>query len=70
MILGSGWIISFATPYMINPDAGNLGAKVGFIFAGFGVPLCIIFYFAIPETLGLSFVDVSCDHVHLMSNLI
>ncbi|KAF3762109.1 general substrate transporter, partial [Cryphonectria parasitica EP155] len=54
----SGWIIGFVTPYMINPDAGNLGAKVGFVFAGLGIPLCITFYFAIPETLGLSFADM------------
>lgn len=44
---------------MINPDAGNLGAKVGFIFFGFGIPLCIAFYFLIPETRGLGFDEVS-----------
>jgi hypothetical protein len=44
---------------MINPDAGNLGAKVGFVFAGLGVPLCILFYFLMPETRGLSFEEVS-----------
>ena len=43
---------------MINPDAGNLGAKVGFVFFGLGVPLCIAFYFLIPETRGLSFDEV------------
>lgn len=43
---------------MINPDAGNLGAKVGFVFAGLGVPLCILFYFLMPETKGLSFDEV------------
>lgn len=44
---------------MINPDAGDLGAKVGFVFAGLGVPLCILFYFLMPETRGLSFEEVS-----------
>lgn len=43
---------------MINPDAGNLGGKVGFVFAGFGIPLCIAFFFLIPETRGLSFEEV------------
>ncbi|KAF2185845.1 general substrate transporter [Zopfia rhizophila CBS 207.26] len=52
------WVIGFVTPYMINPDAGNLGAKVGFVFFGLGVPLCIAFYFLIPETRGLSFDDM------------
>lgn len=49
---------------MINPDAGDLGAKVGFVFAGLGIPLIILFYFFIPETKGLSFEEVSlliCD---------
>ncbi|CAK7201577.1 hypothetical protein SEUCBS139899_004283 [Sporothrix eucalyptigena] len=54
----SGWLIGFVSPYMINPDAGNLGAKVGFVFAGFGVPLCILIFFYIPETKGLSFEDL------------
>ncbi|ERS96913.1 MFS transporter [Sporothrix schenckii 1099-18] len=54
----SGWLIGFVSPYLINPDAGNLGAKVGFVFAGFGVPLCILIYFYIPETKGLSFEDL------------
>lgn len=44
---------------MINPDAGNLGGKVGFVFFGLGVPLCIAFWFLIPETKGLTFEDVS-----------
>jgi len=49
---------------MINPDAGDLGAKVGFVFAGLGVPLCILFYFLMPETRGLSFEEVS--HLSLL----
>lgn len=54
-----GWVIGFVSPYMINPDAGNLGGKVGFVFFGFGVPLCVAFWFLIPETMGLTFEDVS-----------
>ncbi|KAM0327398.1 hypothetical protein ACHAQA_005684 [Verticillium albo-atrum] len=50
----SGWIIGFITPYMINPDAGNLGPKVGFVFAGLGLPMCVLFWFLIPETKGLT----------------
>jgi hypothetical protein len=55
----SGWLVGFVSPYMINPDAGALGGKVGFVFAGLGVPLCILFYFLMPETRGLSFEEVS-----------
>ncbi|KAL1891833.1 hypothetical protein Sste5346_007377 [Sporothrix stenoceras] len=54
----AGWVIGFVVPYMINPDAGNLGAKVGLVFAGLGVPLCIAFWFMIPETKGLGFADL------------
>ncbi|PMD13435.1 general substrate transporter [Hyaloscypha hepaticicola] len=53
-----GWLVGFVSPYMINPDAGDLGAKVGFVFAGLGVPLCILFYFLMPETRGLSFEEI------------
>ncbi|CAK7211314.1 hypothetical protein SBRCBS47491_001082 [Sporothrix bragantina] len=54
----AGWVVGFVVPYMINPDAGNLGAKVGLVFAGLGVPLCIAFWFMIPETKGLGFNDL------------
>ena len=48
---------------MINPDAAHLGAKVGFVFAGFGVPLCVLYYFFIPETKGLTFEEVGQNTV-------
>jgi hypothetical protein len=54
-----GWTIGFVSPYMINPDEGNLGAKVGFVFFGLGVPCCLAIWFFVPETRGLSFDDVS-----------
>lgn len=54
----SGWLILFVTPYMINPDAGNLGGKVGFVFFGFGVICTVLLYFFLPETKGLSFDEV------------
>lgn len=47
---------------MINPDAGNLGAKVGFVFAAFGVIFSISFFFLIPETRGMAFHEVG-DHI-------
>jgi MFS transporter, SP family, general alpha glucoside:H+ symporter len=28
---------SYAVPYMYNPDAGNLGLRIGFVWGGFGV---------------------------------
>jgi hypothetical protein len=58
--------LGFVVPYMINPDAGDLGAKVGFVFFAFGVPLCVLFYFFAPETKGLSFDEVCAAVIALL----
>ena len=50
-----GLIMQFTVPYMINPDAGDLGGKVGFIFLGTGLIAAVGGYFLYPETKGLSF---------------
>ncbi|KUM57282.1 hypothetical protein ACN42_g9912 [Penicillium freii] len=50
-----GLIMQFTIPYMINPDAGNLGGKVGFIFLGTGLFAAIGGWFLYPETKGVSF---------------
>ncbi|KAL2832184.1 general substrate transporter [Aspergillus cavernicola] len=50
-----GLIMQFTIPYMINPDAGNLGGKVGFIFLGTGLIAAIGGWFLYPETKGISF---------------
>lgn len=50
-----GLIMQFTVPYMINPDAGNLGGKVGFIFLGTGLIAAVGGWWLFPETKGLSF---------------
>lgn len=45
-----GLVMQFTVPYMINPDAGNLGGKTGFIFFGTGLLTAIGGYFMFPET--------------------
>ncbi|EAW24623.1 putative MFS alpha-glucoside transporter [Aspergillus fischeri NRRL 181] len=50
-----GLIMQFTIPYMINPDAGNLGGKVGFIFFGTGLIAAIGGWYLYPETKGISF---------------
>ncbi|KAK4033099.1 hypothetical protein C8A01DRAFT_40458 [Parachaetomium inaequale] len=50
-----GLVMQFTVPYMINPDAGNLGGKVGFIFLGTGLMAGIGGWYLFPETKGLSF---------------
>lgn len=49
---------SYATPYIVNPEYGNLGPKVFFIWGStcFG---CLLFtYFCVPETKGLSLEQI------------
>ena len=55
----SGWLIIFTIPYMINPDAGNLGGKAGFVFFGLGVFVTVSLYLWCSETKGLSYNEVS-----------
>ena len=55
----SSWVVSFVVPYIINPDAGNLGAKIAYIFFGFGVIFSLLLFLYIPETKGLSYEEVS-----------
>ena len=39
----------------INPDAGHLGGKVGFIFFGLGIIVSVLGWFLYPETKGVRF---------------
>ncbi|KAH7085266.1 general substrate transporter [Paraphoma chrysanthemicola] len=50
-----GLIMQFTVPYMINPDAGNLGGKVGFIFLATAIFAAVGGWYLYPETKGLSF---------------
>jgi SP family general alpha glucoside:H+ symporter-like MFS transporter len=53
---GTFW--TFILPFMFNPDKGNLGAKVAFIFGGLSVLCCIYVYMYHPETKGRSFEEL------------
>ncbi|EGN96652.1 hypothetical protein SERLA73DRAFT_140303 [Serpula lacrymans var. lacrymans S7.3] len=68
--VASNWLwnfaIAYATPYLVNPGAGNanLGVKVFFIW-GSTCFCCIVFsYFCIPETKGLSLEQVDIMYQH------
>jgi hypothetical protein len=56
--ISSSWIVGFVVPYIINPDAGNLGAKIGYIFFVLGVFFSVLLFLYIPETKGLNFEEV------------
>ncbi|KAL2829893.1 putative MFS sugar transporter [Aspergillus pseudoustus] len=55
---GSGWLFSFITPYMYNVDSGNLGAKTGFVYAGFTLIIAVVSWVVVPETAGLTVEDI------------
>ncbi|KAL3704576.1 hypothetical protein TMatcc_008247 [Talaromyces marneffei ATCC 18224] len=56
----TGWVMGFVTPYIINPDEGNLGAKIGFVFFGLGIIASVLVFLYIPETKGLNFDEIDC----------
>ncbi|KAK5024679.1 hypothetical protein LTS07_008525 [Exophiala sideris] len=44
--------VSYVLPYIVNPDAADLGAKVFLVFAGFMFLAAIYCYFCFPEIRG------------------
>ncbi|KAI9147290.1 Major facilitator-type transporter ecdC [Paramyrothecium foliicola] len=55
-LIGIAW--QMALPYAINPDRGNLGGNVAFVFTGL-LGLCALFiFFAVPETKGLTYTEI------------
>ncbi|KAM7190375.1 putative transporter protein [Rhypophila sp. PSN 637] len=62
MSTASNWlwncIIAVITPYMVDPDKGNLGPKVFYIWGGL-CTICFVYaYLLIPETKGLTLEQV------------
>lgn len=39
------------TPYIYNDDAGNLGAKIGYVWVGITGATFVLAYFVLPEML-------------------
>ncbi|KAE9373956.1 general substrate transporter [Stipitochalara longipes BDJ] len=54
----SAIVMSFAIPYMVNPDEGNLRGKVGFVFGGLGAIATLASFFYIPELKGRTFGEI------------
>jgi sugar porter (SP) family MFS transporter len=53
-----GIAMSFAVPYMVNPDEGNLRGKVGFVFGGLAAIATVGSYLYIPELKGRTFIEI------------
>ncbi|EHK99053.1 putative General alpha-glucoside permease [Glarea lozoyensis 74030] len=48
----SACIWGFALPYAINPDQGNLGGKIAFVFGA------VLVFAVVPETKGRTYVEI------------
>ncbi|KAK4656486.1 hypothetical protein QC762_204740 [Podospora pseudocomata] len=49
-----GWVVSFCTPYFINPDKLGWGPKYGYIWGSSNLVLALWAFFYVPETKGRS----------------
>ncbi|KAL4916494.1 general substrate transporter [Aspergillus aurantiobrunneus] len=52
------WLVNFCTPYFINPENLNWGARYGYIWAGSNLACVVFFYFFIPEMKGRSLEEL------------
>jgi hypothetical protein len=52
------WFFTFIIAYIYNVDAGDLGAKTGFVFMGTGIVFTAISWWLIPDTAGLTMEEV------------
>ncbi|KIW98279.1 uncharacterized protein Z519_01863 [Cladophialophora bantiana CBS 173.52] len=53
-----GIALQIAIPYMVNPDAGNLKGKVGFVFGGTSLIATILSIWYIPELKGRTYGEI------------
>lgn len=49
---------SFVSPYIYNPDYGNLKAKIGFVFGVCMVFFLVTAYYYVPETRGRTYEEL------------
>lgn len=50
-------VIIQVTPFLINTDHANLGAKICFIFFALSLPTCIVLHFYLPELKGRNYAE-------------
>ncbi|KAI0469906.1 general substrate transporter [Xylariaceae sp. FL0804] len=52
------WLTGFCSPYFINPEHLNWGAKYGYIWAGSNFICLVFFYLCVPETKGRTLEEI------------
>lgn len=57
----AGIVFSFVLPYAYNKDAGNLGAKTGFLFFAICIITVAVTWLAVPELKGRTSAEI--DHM-------
>lgn len=53
-----GIVMNIVTPYMVNPDAGNMKGKVGFVFGGLGAIATAVCFLYIPDLKDRTFEEI------------
>jgi len=59
-----GFAIVLSLPYMINPDQGNLGPKIGFVFSSLSLLAIIFVFLLVPEMRGRTFGELDYMFQH------
>ena len=54
----STWLNLFCVHYMYNVDSGNLGARTGFVYAGFTILLIAGAFWIVPDTTGMTTEEI------------
>ncbi|KAH7417853.1 general substrate transporter [Cadophora sp. MPI-SDFR-AT-0126] len=54
----ASWLFGFTVPYMFGADAGDLGGKCGFIFAGLSLICYVITWIDVPETKNRTYAEL------------
>jgi hypothetical protein len=53
-----GAISGVLLPFAVNPDQGNMGGKIGFVYGGILAVSCVGIWRWYPETKGRTFVEI------------
>jgi fucose permease len=53
-----GAISGVLLPFAVNPDQGNMGGKIGFVYGGILAVSCVGVWWWYPETKGRTFAEI------------